>query len=325
MAHLGEYGFGGNAAVHHKDAPGLTVLRLDLGQEDAQRRVVGRVAGEHLVGERQAFRRHHQGDDDLDAVGALIAAIAEAALVGLILRRIGFEIGAGQIVKQHIEAGVEEIAPAIDKMAEQGLLVGEEKVMAGIELVGLGEAEVTAEQIGQRALAEPLAMQEPLAAGRNQPVGDQHEQDLLPTRALAAGRQARGEEAVELQLLPQLQGEPAGAPLTRSAKLEAREAQADDGLIGGRRLAAILGEQRDCLRLGRAGLVKDLDRPAPGEFLRGIDLAEIEHRPLDDPAVAQPLVLDNAPVAVLLAVLPANCRAQKHDGAIQYIEDRSRK
>ena len=155
LAHLGEYGFGGNAAVHHKDAPGLTVLRLDLGQEDAQRRVVGRVAGEHLVGERQAFRRHHQGDDDLDAVGALIAAIAEAALVGLILRRIGFEIGAGQIVKQHIEAGVEEIAPAIDKMAEQSLLVGEEKVMAGIELVGLGEAEVTAEQIGQRALAVP--------------------------------------------------------------------------------------------------------------------------------------------------------------------------
>ena len=74
------------------------------------------------------------------------------------------------------------------------------------EACGLGEAEVTAEQIGQRALAEPLA------AGRNQPVGDQHEQDLLPTRALAAGRQARGEEAVESQLLPQLQGEPAGAP-----------------------------------------------------------------------------------------------------------------
>ena len=38
--------------------------------------------------------------------------------------------------------------------------------------------------------------------------------------------------------------------MMRSAKLEAREAQADDGLIGGRRLAAILGEQRDCLRLG---------------------------------------------------------------------------
>ena len=112
--------------------------------------------------------------------------------------------------------------------------------MAGIELVGLGEAEVTAEQIGERAFAERLAMQGPLAAGRNQPVGDEHEQDLFPTRALAAGRQARGEEAVESQLLRQLQAA-SGDRLTRSAKLEAREAQADDGSIGRRRLAAYSG------------------------------------------------------------------------------------
>ena len=60
------------------DAPGLTVLRLNLGQEVAQRRVVGGVAGEPFIGEGQAFRRRDQGDDDLDAVGAPVAAVAEA-------------------------------------------------------------------------------------------------------------------------------------------------------------------------------------------------------------------------------------------------------
>ena len=223
LAHLGEHGLGGDAAIHHPDAPRLAVLRLDLGQEAAQRGLVGGVAGHDLVGERQAFRRHHQGDDDLDAVGALVAAIAEAALVVFVLRRIGFEIGAGQVVEQDVEAGVEEIAPAIDEMGEQRLLVGEQKVMAGVELVGLGEAEVTAEQIGERALAEPLAMQEPLAAGRDQPVGDQHEQDLLPARALAAGRQARGEEAVELQLLPQLSRRASRRPTGAGRRSSIRE------------------------------------------------------------------------------------------------------
>ena len=36
-------------------------------------------------------------------------------------------------------------------MGEQGLLVGEQKVMAGKELVGLGEAEVAADEVGERA------------------------------------------------------------------------------------------------------------------------------------------------------------------------------
>jgi hypothetical protein len=39
-AHLSEHSFGGDAAVHHLDAPGLAVLRLDL---EAARR--GLVAG----------------------------------------------------------------------------------------------------------------------------------------------------------------------------------------------------------------------------------------------------------------------------------------
>jgi len=38
------------------------------------------------------------------------------SLVAFRERRIGLEIGARQVVEQHVEAGVKEIAPATDEM-----------------------------------------------------------------------------------------------------------------------------------------------------------------------------------------------------------------
>src|SRR3982074_1892785 len=55
------------------------------------------------------------------------------------------EIGAGQIVEQHIEADVEQVAPAPDQMIEQGLLVFEQPVVTAIQLVDFGQPEVFAE------------------------------------------------------------------------------------------------------------------------------------------------------------------------------------
>ena len=72
------------SAVHHPDAPCLhTDARC--GQELRQCGRIGRVAGQHLIGERQAFRRHDQGDHHLHAVKAVIARVAEAALVILLV------------------------------------------------------------------------------------------------------------------------------------------------------------------------------------------------------------------------------------------------
>lgn len=75
-------------------------------------RNVGRVAGQHFVGQRQSLERDHQGDDDLHTIRPMIAAVAVAALVGLAERPIGLEVGAGQVVQQHVEAGVEQVALA---------------------------------------------------------------------------------------------------------------------------------------------------------------------------------------------------------------------
>jgi hypothetical protein len=56
------------------------------------------------------------------------------------------------------------------------------------------------------------------------------------------------------------------------------------------------------------------DRPPPRQFLRVVDLAQVQHVPLHHAPTADPRVLDNAPIAVLLAILPVNFAAQEHDG-----------
>ncbi len=68
--------------------------------------------------------------------------------------------------------------------------------------------------------------------------------------------------------------------------------------------------------LARVNFLRTLifDRTAPGQLLRGVDLAQIQHVPLHDPAAGHTAVLHYAPVAVLLAVLLAGRGAQEHDG-----------
>src|ERR1700730_6045640 len=47
---------------------------------------------------------------------------------------------------------------------------------------------------------------------------------------------------------------------------------------------------------------------------RQAGLAQVQHVPLHHAPAADPRVLDNAPIAVLLAILPAKFAAQEHDG-----------
>jgi len=133
-----EHGFGGDAAVHHPDAFGLAVALLDQPQQVAQRGLVGGVAGEHLVGQRQSFGRDHQRHDDLHAVRTLVPAVTEAAGIGFIRRRVAFKAGAGQVVEQHVELRAEEIAPTLAQMGEERVLVSEQSVQAAVERVVLG-------------------------------------------------------------------------------------------------------------------------------------------------------------------------------------------
>src|SRR5580765_2174507 len=90
-----------------------------------------------------------------------------------------------------------------------------------------------------------------------------------------------------------------------------RQPQTNDGGVRQRPFAAILGKQRQHPWL-RAAFVKHLNRLAPRQLLRVVDLAEVKHMPLHHAPVSHALVLDNAEVAVLLAILLPNHLAQEH-------------
>src|SRR5690242_16202084 len=78
-----------------------------------------------------------------------------------------------------------------------------------------------------------------------------------------------------------------------------------------RRCRTILRKQRDLPR-NPAGFVKRFDRPAPGRTLAVVDLTQVEHMPLYRAAACNAPVLNDAPIAVLLAVLPTGLGTQKH-------------
>jgi len=87
---------------------------------------------QHLIGEREAFRRHDQCNHHLDAVAAFVAAVAVAALVVFVIRRCGFKVCAGQVVEQNFETGPEQILPALTQMIEQRCLVLQQLVEAAV-------------------------------------------------------------------------------------------------------------------------------------------------------------------------------------------------
>jgi hypothetical protein len=72
----------------------------------------------------------------------------------------------------------------------------EQPVVTAVQLVDFRQPRI----FGQRTALKPLAMQVPLAARRQQAVGDQHEKHLSPMRPFAAHSQPLRPELIELQL-----------------------------------------------------------------------------------------------------------------------------
>lgn len=110
-AHLFERLLGRDPSVHHPGASRAAILPLNVRKEAAQRGLVRRVARQHLVGQRQSLRGHHQRNDYLHAIGSAIARVAKPAFVLFRLRRIALKIRARQVIQQHVERRVEQIPP----------------------------------------------------------------------------------------------------------------------------------------------------------------------------------------------------------------------
>ena len=80
--------------IHDPDPLGLAVAAADGREHPAQGGLVGRVAREHLVGERQALRRDDEGDDNLHTVAAFVAAVTETAGIVFVGGHLTLEVGA---------------------------------------------------------------------------------------------------------------------------------------------------------------------------------------------------------------------------------------
>ena len=195
--------------------------------------------------------------------------------------------------------------------AEQIRLVHQQLVQAPIQIVLVRQGEVRAQQIAHRTSLIPLPVQPPLTAGVDQAVSHQRLQHVQPACPLPRCGQTRRPEIIQPQLIPHMAGQPARAPLPRPVQPQAAEPDMHHIAVQ-RRCRTILRKQRDLSGL-LAALVKRFDRLAPRGSLGVVDLAKIQHMPLHRPTAGHPAVLHDAPVAVLLAVLPANLVAQKHD------------
>jgi hypothetical protein len=79
-----------------------------------------------------------------------------------------------------------------------------------------------------------------------------------------------------------------------------------------------IGRKQCQLRLLLSFFVERLDHPTPGLALAVVDLSKVHHRTLHHLAAGAALVLYDAPIAMLLAVLEPSIGAQEHDGRAYY-------
>jgi hypothetical protein len=183
-------------------------------------------------------------------------------------------------------------------------LVGRQQIVALMEPVDLHEGEVRAQQIGQRAVLEPMAVQAPFAARIDEPVKDEGLDDPVPAGTLAARRKLFAPEGFQPELLPELAAKPAGSPLAGPLQTQVGAVDADGGNLRALFTGQMLRRKERDLLGGAAITGKQLHGPAPGSFLDPIEFTQIEHVALQNASIHDAAILDDTPVMVYLAILP---------------------
>ena len=229
------------------------------------------VAGEHLIAQREAVERHDKRDAHLRAVGAMIAEIAALRL--RVRLRLAFEIGAGDVIEQHVVLNREQLSATLRQMRLQRSLVREQAIERAIEpvLVDLLVAEL--QQIAKRRAAIPILGDVQLARRLAEASRHQHRRHLRPGDSFLARRKQLLAQLLEPHSTPQGERQVDLAKLTRALDADALQAN------GRRRLFAAVIEQRRFF--GSA------DQPArqrarldPSAL---VELAKLRNRLLDHP------------------------------------------
>src|SRR5918996_1283425 len=261
-----------------------------------------------LIGQWKAIRSHDQGDHHLHAIWTFVAAVTKFSFT--FLGRIRFKIGTGQIVEQHLETHIEQRLPALLEIGKQVLLMGQQLVQTPIQLVDLHQTKILPQRITPRTLFIPVPVQPPLTPRIDQAVTDQGLKHIQPPRPLATGGQFVRPKLIQpqqtsigrtpIQLIPQLTGQPAGAPLPGTVQLQLTELDAHNLTVQSRR-PTVFREDRHLLRLGLS-LLEHLDRLTPGGVLMVVNLPQIQHLPLDNTIPPRTPVFHNTPIAMYYSV-----------------------
>ena len=161
-------------------------------------------------------------------------------------------------------------------------------------------------------------MQAELTTGIDQTVSDERFEHVGPTGAFARRRQARLEELVECEQVPQMKRQPAGAELARVTQLYLRDADAHGCPIECGKLLAVIGNRAswrlDWWSSERVSMVRH-----PAGALGVVELALMQQLALDDASAAHATGLDDASIAVQFAVFAVGPRAQEHGSSLRPI------
>jgi hypothetical protein len=257
------------------------------------------VAGEHLIAQGKAIEGHDEGDAYLLAVGPMIAGIAALCL------RVGFqlalEIGAGDIVEQHVVLDREQLPAALRQMRFQFGLGCEQMIEAAIEPILVDLLIPELQQIAKRRAPVPTFRDVQLARWLAESCRHQHGRNLRPRDVLLADWKQPRAQLLKTGAAPQRERQVHVAELTRALDANALHSHRH------RQLLAVITEQ---LHLFGTANQPTRQRPRLQPPLP-VELTEMGHRLLND-ATTDTNAAHKAPIAVNLPVLFANRMAQIH-------------
>ena len=127
---------------------------------------------------------------------------------------------------------------------------------------------------------------------------------------------------IESKKAPQMTGQPAGAPLSWSMKLQFIELDLYDFTFKFRRFS-IRGKKGHLPALIIFAL-KDINGFTPRGMLTVVYFSKVEHLSLHDLIVCRALVFDDTPIAMFFAVLESAFRSKKHAPIVRNDTEKSR-
>mgnify|MGYP000661908548 CR=1 FL=1 len=300
--------FTDDAAIKDPEAAGFAELRFDGVENVFERGPIQTIAGKEFVAERKAFERDDQRQDQLFAIGPMIARVTALGLGhGL---DVALKISAGQIVEQQIEGRAEEILPLLREVLFQGGLVRGDPIQAAIEPILLGHARVGVEQQVHGGLRKPFFVDGKFAARGDETIDGEKLDHFFPGHLACILGERIAPEGIQAQVAPELCGGPAIPEAARGLDSEGREFDLDHVGIVGRGLLTI-GEEAELTVL--AILVQDVNGVLPGIELGGVELAQVKDLALEDAMAVDAQTFADGVVGVRLAVFGAGAAFEKHD------------